>query len=256
MNQHPSKFLVRAESNFDDVLTFKSGVKLFRYVKTDPSQFATMIATVSGVPLGHSIKHGQEGYEIPDVREGDTVLVRYDAFTNTKSQPDSDTTRYLNEVYYDGQSEWMVGIDQLMGVRKPYAIVGDDGLLTWSWFWKMFNGYTWVDFVSRIDLNPLSPYNGKHVPWKGKGIVRYTGKPLSTRKSLNLQSGDVIYFDPRMPQVYELSTIDWPEVAKIKDGKADQDRQVFFIIKEQYIYAKVDAESESGITQEGSKREA
>lgn len=201
-----NKFLVKAESNLETEMTFKSGVKLYRYVGFDPSAFATLIATVSAVPRGFRLdRPGYEGTTPIDVQVGEEILVRYDAFSATRDQPDRDSIRYKNELYYNGESQWFVDVLQVIGVKRDNV-------------WVMFNSFTWLDVVKKTDLNPLSPWFGQLAPWKGKGVVRYIGKPLNGYPELDLQPGQTVFFDSRVPMVYEL------------------DNEKFYIIKQQYIH--------------------
>lgn len=201
-----NKYLVKAESNFEHEMVFKSGVKLYRYVGFDPSSFATMIATVSAIPRGFKLDlPGYEGITPLDVQIGEELLIRYDAFSTTKDQPDRDSVRYKNELFYRGESQWFVDIMQVLGVKR-------DGE------WVMLNGHAWLDVVKKTDLNPYSPWFNQQVPWKGKGVVKYIGEPLSNEPELGLKPGDTVFFDSRVPMVYEL------------------DNEKFYVIKQRYIH--------------------
>jgi hypothetical protein len=201
-----NRYLVKAESNLEHEVVFKSGVKLYRYVGFDPSAFATMIATVSAIPRGFRLNLlGYEGITPLDIKIGEEVLVRYDAFSATKDQPDRDSVRYKNELYYKGESQWFVDILQILAVKRNDV-------------WVMLNGHAWLDVVKKTDLNPLSPWFGQEVPWKGKGVVKYIGSNLTTEPELDLKPGDTVFFDSRVPMVYEL------------------DNEKFYVIKQRYIH--------------------
>lgn len=208
-----NRYLVKVETNFQHEILFKSGVKLFRYVGFDPSNFATLIATVSAVPRGFKPLLGYEGITLPDIQVGDDVIVRYDAFSTTRDQPDRDSVRYENEFYWEGKSQWFVDVMQLIAVRRGNT-------------WEMLNSHVWMDIVERKILNPLIPEQFQSKIWKGKGIVRFIGKPLEGDEELDCKAGDTVFFDARYPMVYELNNTR------------------FYIIKQRYIHCKHEAQLE------------
>lgn len=111
--------IVTISQKFYDSVKFESGVTLFYDPKWDPSEHSMLEAKVVSVPRTIQVREDFEGFSTEGIKPGDDILMRYDVVFAYKAQPDNDTTRFKNEMWYRQKSYWRADI------RKVFAVVKD-----------------------------------------------------------------------------------------------------------------------------------
>jgi hypothetical protein len=200
-----NRLIIEVESQFNDMLTYLSGVKLYIDTRFNPEEKVALTGVVHSVPINMRDVPGATGLSFGDVVEGDTVMLRYDVLSTTREQPDRDTTRYRNEVWIEGKQYWTADVEQVFAVQR-----GED----------------WVTLNDYVIMEPLVEHMGDF--WgKESKIIR--SAHLKTKQEDNIgivisstthPIGTAVYFQQKLAQKYTLN------------GKP------VFIIKERYLIGR------------------
>lgn len=195
-----NKFVVTVNSKFADEIETESGAKFFVYVNTTREEHATLLAKVVSVPRKIKKLMGYEEAVMPNIKPGDTIMMRYDVIFNIKDLQERTNPVYKNELFIEGKSFWLCDILQIFGVKR-----GDS--------WEMINGYVMMDIIEEtkkqigLIINPFA--TAKAVD---KATLRHGGDGASYKP------GDTVHFIPQFVQTYGIN------------GK------YFYLIRETYIY--------------------
>lgn len=200
-----NRLVVQVDTQFNDELTFASGVKLYIETKFDPQEKVSLIGVIHSLPKTIKQMPGQEPMNLGGLKPGDRIMMRYDVLSTTRDQPDRDSVRYRNEFWVEGKKYWFCDIEKVFAVER-------DGR------WVMMNDYIMVEPIEE-DRGELfgsliiRPEHHRIATFKGRGNVLASGLPW-------VDKGDTIYFNHAFAQEYELNN------------------RKFYIIRERHLVAK------------------
>ena len=196
-----NKLIVTVGSKFVDEISLPGGKKIYKYVNLAREEHASLLATVVSVPNCIKKTFGYEEVYVPEIKAGDTIMMRYDVIFNYREQPDRTNPIYKNELFFRGRSYWFCDVLQLFGVKRGKS-------------WDMANGYAMLEIVEETEkqtgliINPFAVKKQKH-----KARLTSIGNT-----SLKCKTGDIVYFLPQFVQTYSI------------------DNKEFYLIPEKYIY--------------------
>ena len=165
--------MVQLDKAYMDEVPTESGVKLYRDVYFRPEYYAQTNGVVTSIPLY---------MEDMDVTTGDTIYFSYQVVED-KEQRDRDTDIHKNLLFYQGKKSWLVKSEYIY-----FRVRGDE--------LKMLNGYVLLDMIEKeIKSTLIIPDYLKKVKLVGHARVV---------SSATLKKGEVILFDKRFVETYEL----------------------------------------------------
>lgn len=168
----PFKFIINIEKPYMDEAPTASGIKLYRDTTFHPENYAQTHGVVTSTPLKNDL----------DVQKGDQIYFSYQVVED-KEQRDRDTDVHKNLIFYNGQKSWMVDTSLI------YFRVRNDQI-------GMLNKYALVDLIEEETQSSLIiPEYLKKVKLLGQARII---------ASANLKAGEVILFDKRFIETYEL----------------------------------------------------
>jgi co-chaperonin GroES (HSP10) len=157
----------------------------------EPADYVNIIGTVVSVPKRICDKREYNGFSTADIRPGDTALfsssVIYE-FANTS--PDQDPI-YKNMFYYNAQEYFVCD------VTKLFAVVRDTKI-------RMQNGYVMVENFEKKAQIHLPQHIAKAIKTT-TATVSYIGKPLTHLRRVDVEHGDVVFFNPNVLQQYQVN---------------------------------------------------
>ncbi|HEV3223871.1 MAG TPA: hypothetical protein VGZ90_13375 [Puia sp.] len=191
--------IVKISQRFYDSVKFDSGVVLYFDPSWDPSEYAMLEGVVESVPRSIMKRKDYEGFSADGIKRGDRILFRYDVIFSYLSQPDRDSVRFKNEIWWHETSYWKVDI------QKIFCTVHGDAKSFSGLKYSMLNGYVLCDLITeyKSDLysdNIIRPESEKMVVRLDRAKVKAIGE-----NNLEVQPGDTIWFSPKIPQVYSLN---------------------------------------------------
>src|SRR6266700_1828689 len=208
--------IVTIEKKYYDSVTFSSGITLEIDPTWHPEEHAMLKAKVINVPLGITNRYDYRGM-ICSIQPGDEILMRYDVVFSYHKQLDNKTSEFKNMLVWfnedTGQHEefWRCDIQQVFAVIKEGEYI-------------MQNGYVMLEPFAVAELRPTflhMPEMIKDDAPKFKATVKYINQPLTTETTIDINTGDVVAFNPLVVQKYEIDT------------------KLLWIIKQSHILAKV-----------------
>lgn len=168
----PKKFIVQLDKAYMDEIQTKSGIVLYRDTTWNPEFYAQTNGLVTGLPRFNEL----------DVTTGDQIYFSYQVVED-KEQRDRDTDVHKNLLFRKGKKVWLVAPELI------YFRVRNDQL-------QMLNGYVLLDMIEEETKSALIvPEYLKKVKVVGQARV------VSAK---NYQKGEVIMFDKRFVETYEL----------------------------------------------------
>ena len=204
-----NRLVIEVEKQFEDLLTYLSGVKLYIDTRFNPEEKVALTGKVHSVPISMRDVPGAAGLNFGSIEVGDTVMLRYDVLSATRDQPDRDSVRYRNEIWVDGKQFWFADVEQVFAVLR-----GDD--------WETINDY--------VILEKLIVDRGLY--YDKTKIIRPESYQKAEQKNLGcviasarIPVGTAVWFDQRLAQKYSLN------------GKP------VFIIKDRYIPGRSEKKS-------------
>lgn len=168
----PKKFIVQLDKAYMDEIQTNSGIVLYRDTTWNPEFYAQTNGLVTGLPRFNEL----------DVTTGDQIYFSYQVVED-KIQRDRDTDVHKNLLFRKGKKVWLVAPELI------YFRVRNDQL-------QMLNGYVLLDMIEEETKSALIvPDYLKKVKVVGQARVV---------AAKNYQKGEVIMFDKRFVETYEL----------------------------------------------------
>lgn len=156
----------------------------------NPADLVNIVGTVVTVPQSISKRADYKGFTMEDIRVGDTAIFRYDVIYSFLKMPEGCDPVYKNQIFYRGQSYWAVDIHKLFAVIRNGRII-------------MVNGYCMIEDMS-VPSALILPQHMKRLMQAGQAVLTQIGKNLSHLSTLPIEPGDMVFYDPRVVQNYEI----------------------------------------------------
>lgn len=159
--------------------------------QVNPADYVQIFGEVVSVPKTISNRLDYKGYTAEDIRVGDTAIFRYDVIYSFLENVQGDAPLYANMVWFKGQEYFMADIQKVFGVIRDGEII-------------MINGYCMVEEMS-VPSALILPNHLKNVIQASSAILSHIGKPLSHQKCIQVERGDIVYYNPGLIQRYEIN---------------------------------------------------
>lgn len=157
----------------------------------NPCDYVQIYGEVISIPHYISTRMDYRGFTTNDIYPGDTAIFRYDVICDIwQPQPDADPV-YKNMVWFMGKEYFLADIQKVFGVIRAGEII-------------MVNGYCMVEDMSNTTALIL-PLHLKNVLQVSSAKLTQIGRPMKHLKSVSAMPGDIVYYDPRVLQVYEIN---------------------------------------------------
>jgi co-chaperonin GroES (HSP10) len=157
----------------------------------NPADYVNIVGEVAALPKRITTeKRGYEGYSTKDIYVGDTVIFRYDVIFSFIEHADG-TASFKNLVYYKHKEYFLADIMQIFGVIRGDEII-------------MVNGNCMIEFQGKPPMIYV-PQSAKHQAKAVSGMLTQIGNNLTTRKKINAESGDTIYFNKALLAEYQVN---------------------------------------------------
>lgn len=186
-----NKLIVTIEKKFQDQITHGT-LKLYQDTRFHPEQHVTTMGSVVAVPIVLNDRLENKGI-IQEVMVGDEICFSYQVIFDVDNQGN-----YRNMVWIDGKEYWFVEYSQVFCTRRNGKIMA-------------IGGNVIVDEIESEELDEkfegsfmIKPDMSKQKVYRGVGIVRHIGLPLTHEPSLDVKEGDEVYFRAEIAQAYEM----------------------------------------------------
>jgi co-chaperonin GroES (HSP10) len=149
--------------------------------------FVNIVGTVVSLPVSVSKDGHYKDFSIDEIKVGDTILFSFSVIYDFYQKEDK--TVYKNRISYKAKEYWLADI------TKVFGIIRGDNLL-------MINGYVMAKAFQE-DVIFTQPAHKKLKKSKSSELL-YIGTPRVGMKKINAKSGDIIHYNPRKAQKYQI----------------------------------------------------
>lgn len=150
----------------------------------------TIVGTVVSLPKSISKQGHYKDYGLDEIMVGDQLIfsfsVIYDFYQNEPDGP----LLYRNKISYKAKDYWMADITKIYGIIRGEDII-------------MINGYVMAKPFPE-DVIFTQPAYKKMRKCKSSEVI-YIGSPRLGAKKIDVQAGDLIYYNPRKTQKYQIN---------------------------------------------------
>jgi co-chaperonin GroES (HSP10) len=194
-------FLVEIEEKFQDKVETQSGVLLYRDTTYHPEEYATITGRIVSVPARIAPAIDTKHLVI-EGKPGDQVIFSYLVITDWNRHTDR-SAEHNNEVTINGKSYWKVHARWVLGFISQI-----DGTIIPA------AGYVYMNPLNETKQEKTSggiviPDNMQELETKGMSKVIHIGHPLKNQEPVDVSEGDIVIYDPRFVQHYDIKGRKW-----------------------------------------------
>lgn len=157
----------------------------------EPADMVNIVCEVVSAPKSIDGKREHKGFSLNDIRPGDVAIVSHLVIFNFELTASEEEPIFKNRIWYQGEEYFQCDIQHL------FAVIRDGEV-------KMLNGYVMVGELQKPSQIFLPAHVKKSIR-TAQAIVSHIGTPLLTETKLDVKTGDKVYFNPSVVQLYQVN---------------------------------------------------
>lgn len=152
--------------------------------------FAQVVGTVVSLPKEISQKNREAGYSMDEIRVGDQVIFAFNVvFDFYQKTPDGEPI-WRNRMSYKAKDYWLADITKIFAIIRGNEII-------------MINGF--VMAMPYAEDRIFTQPGTKKSRFSKSSDVMHIGNPRTHLPKINVQPGDIIYYNPKKTQKYQIN---------------------------------------------------
>lgn len=156
----------------------------------DSVDLVNIMGEVVSLPRTISDKIGYKGFTTKDIQVGDTAIFSYSVIHDFVIPAEDADPIYRNKMMYKGEEYFLADITKIFGVIRDGEII-------------MINGYVMTGTFTESTL--VLPSTLKKLKKAAETEVMYNGNSKTTEAPIDINQGDVIYFNSMTAQKYQIN---------------------------------------------------